>query len=56
MVRRVRNNLFHGTKVWSPEYGNRPRDVRLLEAGLVVLKHCTWLKQQVHIAYEHGAL
>lgn len=55
MVRRVRNNLFHGAKVWSPEYRDRPRDIRLLEAGLVVLKHCTSLNQHVQIAYEHGA-
>lgn len=55
MVRRVRNNLFHGAKVWSPEYGNRARDVRLVEAGLVVLKQCASLHQQVHTAYELGA-
>lgn len=55
MVRRVRNNLFHGAKVWSPEYANRPRDIRLLNAALVVLKHCARLNQQVHIAYEYGA-
>ena len=54
LVRRVRNNLFHGAKVWSPEYCNRPRDIRLLEAALVVLKHCTSLNQHVLIAYEHG--
>lgn len=54
MVRRVRNNLFHGTKVWSPEYGNRPRDIRLLNAGLVVLKQCVRLNGQVQIAYELG--
>jgi hypothetical protein len=55
MVRRVRNNLFHGAKVWSPEYGNRARDIRLLEAGLVILKHCIRLNTQVHGAYEIGA-
>ena len=55
MVRRIRNNLFHGAKVWSPEYGNRERDIALVEAGLVVLKECVLLKQQVHMAYEIGA-
>ena len=55
MVRRIRNNLFHGAKVWSPEYGNRERDIKLVEAGLVVLKQCVLLNQQVHMSYEIGA-
>lgn len=55
MVRRIRNNLFHGAKVWSPEYGNRERDVKLLKAALAVLKHSVQLHQRVHIAFEHGA-
>jgi len=55
MVRRIRNNLFHGAKVWSPEYGNRERDTKLVEAGLVVLKQCVLLNQQVHLAYGIGA-
>lgn len=54
MVRRIRNNLFHGAKVWSPEYDNRTRDIRLLEAGLTVLRHCMQLKDEVHEAYQHG--
>jgi hypothetical protein len=54
MVRRVRNNLFHGAKVWSPEYDNRRRDIKLLESGLVVLRQSMQLKEGVHIAYEHG--
>lgn len=55
MVRRIRNNLFHGAKVWSPEYGNRERDIKLVEAGLVVLKQCASLNQEVRMAYEVGA-
>jgi hypothetical protein len=54
MVRRIRNNLFHGAKVWSPEYGNRERDVSLVSAALVVLKHCILLNTNVHLAYEIG--
>jgi len=54
MVRRIRNNLFHGAKIWSPEYGNRERDIKLVKAGLAVLKQCVQLNQQVHIAYEVG--
>ena len=55
MVRRIRNNLFHGAKVWSPEYANRERDIKLLQAGLSVLKRCAVINQGVHIAYENGA-
>jgi hypothetical protein len=55
MVRRVRNNLFHGAKVWSPEYGNRARDIQLVEASLLVLEHVVRLNQDVSIAYEIGA-
>ncbi len=55
LVRRVRNNLFHGAKVWSPEYDNRQRDIRFLEAGLVVLKHCVRLNAHVRFAYGRGA-
>lgn len=55
MVRRIRNNLFHGAKVWSPEYANRERDIKLLQAGLLVLKQCALINQGVHITYENGA-
>ena len=55
MVRRVRNNLFHGAKVWSPEYGNRLRDIHLLKASLAVLKQCVPLNADVRVAYEIGA-
>ncbi len=55
MVRRIRNNLFHGAKVWSPEYNNRERDIKLVKASLAVLKQCVLLNQEVHMAYEIGA-
>ena len=55
MVRRVRNNLFHGAKVWSPEYGNRERDIKLVKAGLIILKQCVLLNQNVSHAYEIGS-
>jgi len=55
MVRRIRNNLFHGAKIWSPEYSNRERDLKLIRAGLAVLKQCVQLNHRVHIAYEEGA-
>jgi hypothetical protein len=55
MVRRIRNNLFHGAKVWTPEYGNRDRDIQLVEAGITVLKRCALLNQHVRSAYDLGA-
>lgn len=54
MVRRVRNNLFHGAKVWSPQYGDRQRDVRLVEAALLVLQECSRLDPRFFEAYEIG--
>lgn len=54
MIRRIRNNLFHGAKVWSPEYANRERDIELVMASLVVLKQCVLLNQDVHHAYGIG--
>lgn len=54
LVRRIRNNLFHGAKVWTPEYGNRVRDIRLIEAGMFVMKHCIKLNNDVHHAYVMG--
>lgn len=55
MVRRIRNNLFHGAKIWSPEYNNRERDIKLVKAGLIVMKQCIQISHEVHIAYEVGA-
>jgi hypothetical protein len=55
MVRRIRNNMFHGAKVWSPEYDNRDRDINLVQAGLTVLEHCVAVNRHVRIAYDFGA-
>ncbi len=55
MVRRIRNNLFHGAKFWSPEYDNRPRDIQLLKSSLTVLRECIQLKDNVHMAFKYGA-
>lgn len=54
MVRRIRNNLFHGAKVWSPEYGPRNRDERLIRSSLVVLRQTMELNEQVHMAFLYG--
>ncbi len=54
MVRRIRNNLFHGAKIWVPEYGNRNRDIQLLRASLIVLKQSFSIIGEVQAAYEYG--
>ncbi|MGF6813167.1 hypothetical protein OKW30_008384 [Paraburkholderia sp. Clong3] len=52
MVRRVRNNLFHGAKVWSPERSNdRDRDVRLVSSALIVVKGCMGLRRDLEDAF-----
>lgn len=54
MVRRIRNNLFHGSKIWTPESLNRDRDIELVKAGLVILKHSVLLHREVQRFYENG--
>ena len=52
MVRRVRNNLFHGGKFLAPE-GGRDRDQLLVTHSLVVLRACLPLDAQVAAACEN---
>lgn len=40
MVRRVRNNLFHGGKYWIPDDERRDRNEKLVKAALAVLLAC----------------
>lgn len=53
MVRRVRNNLFHGGKFLQVEDANSDRDGLLVEYALVVLLACIPLHADVSLAYEH---
>ncbi len=55
MVRRVRNNLFHGAKFLSPENGRRARDRLLVAHSLVVLKAFVALNREVALMYDMGA-
>ena len=52
LVRRVRNNLFHGGKFVTAEQDNNHRNHRLIEASLTVLKRCLTLDPEVHSRYE----
>jgi hypothetical protein len=53
MVRRVRNNLFHGGKFLAPEGAENDRDQLLVQHSLTVLRACIPLSAQVTAAYEH---
>lgn len=50
MVRRVRNNLFHGGKFLEPQ-GNGERDHLLVSRSLTVLLACLPLNTEVEAAY-----
>lgn len=52
MVRRVRNNLFHGGKRLRDHTEDTARDLRLVECALRVLEHCVRLNRDVKEAYE----
>lgn len=51
MIRRVRNNLFHGAKCW-PEIANPARDTPLVKAALIALPYYLALDAKVREAYE----
>lgn len=51
MVRRVRNNLFHGGKFLPVPAGDPDRDKLLVEHSLAVLRKCIQLYHQVDEAY-----
>lgn len=56
LVRRVRNNLFHGGKIWSPDhYGPRNRDEQLVRASLEILHGCIRLHDEVNYWFTDGA-
>lgn len=47
LVRRVRNNLFHGGKYPGGPVKEMSRDARLLESSIKVLEHCVGLDTRV---------
>ncbi|HEF4743952.1 hypothetical protein L0Z42_11080 [Burkholderia multivorans] len=51
MVRRVRNNLFHGGKFWMPESPIRDRNEKLVKASLAVLLACLPLNPRVCMTF-----
>jgi hypothetical protein len=54
MVRRVRNNLFHGGKFLPAEAGSDPnRDQLLVQHSLVILRACLPLRADVEAAFSN---
>jgi hypothetical protein len=51
MVRRVRNNLFHGSKFLPGPVSDPKRDTLLIQHSLTVLHACIPLHRNVYIAY-----
>ena len=51
MVRRVRNNLFHGGKFWMPEFRIKDRNEKLVKASLAVLLACHPLDPRVRMTF-----
>ncbi len=56
LVRRVRNNLFHGGKYNPQEENETERNTHLLEFGLIILNETLRLSPRVRQAYEQAAI
>jgi len=55
MIRRVRNNLFHGGKNYVMGGADTSeRNDKLVTSSLIVLDHVMSLNQDVHAHYRHG--
>ena len=52
MVRRVRNNLFHGGKIQTGFTEDLSRDIRLIESAKVVLLEMIYLNEEVKHYYK----
>ena len=52
LMRRVRNNLFHGGKYFDHDDANR--DLNLIQASMMVLEACVNHIGEVRLAYETG--
>ena len=53
MVRRVRNNLFHGGKYLPDGETEAGRNKRLVACSMQVLEYCLDMDPQVRVSYEH---
>ena len=53
MIRTVRNNLFHGGKHLPDGEAEAGRNEKLVDQGLLILKHCVYLDDRVRSRYEY---
>lgn len=56
LVRRVRNNLFHGGKYNSELHEEPARNEELLRGGLLILEECLRVSSAVRQAYNGAAI
>jgi len=56
LVRRVRNNLFHGGKFSNEAFEDTDRQERLLKGSLLVLKECLRVSTQVNSAFDSAII
>jgi len=56
LVRRVRNNLFHGGKFSNEAFEDIDRQERLLKGSLLVLKECLRVSTQVNSAFDSAII
>lgn len=54
LVRRVRNNLFHGGKFSAGGFEDTPRQERLLKSALIILAECLRLSPETRELYHHA--
>ena len=52
LVRRIRNNLFHGGKHNAESFEDAERSTQLLQSSLVVIRECVLLAPEVKIHYD----
>jgi hypothetical protein len=56
LVRRVRNNLFHGGKYNAALHEETARNEELLRGGMLILDECLRVRPQVRAAFEAAAM
>ena len=56
LVRRVRNNLFHGGKYNAALHQETARNEELLRGGILILDECLRVSSQVRAAFEGAAI
>jgi hypothetical protein len=56
LIRRIRNNLFHGGKHNFDLFEDTERTTRLLKSSLIIIQECLLLAPNVKITYDEAVL